>query len=290
MPRKIPSILLSGGAGGGKSKPKYPRIYAFEDRFIRIGISLPLIIKQIRSPLFFTLHLLGLRPPKVIILEFRNGMKLTLRGGTSDTRVVLENIIWDIYCYDHPLASDRPITIIDIGGHIGTFSIPMAKKYPNSNIYVFEPFKENFDILSKNISQNGLEHIHPEMKAISGKKGTVSLNVSSTNTGGHSILYETVNSIPVETITLADVFESNQIGNCDLLKMDCEGAEYEIFFTLPDKYFERISLIVMEYHNTLEKTYADLRKLLEMKGFIVEARGKPTTEPYKIGVLSAKRR
>jgi FkbM family methyltransferase len=49
-------------------------------------------------------------------------------------------------------------------------------------------------------------------------------------------------------ITLAELFESAHIAHCDYLKMDCEGGEYEILTAAPDSTLQRISRMVIEYH------------------------------------------
>jgi len=289
MPGHVPRLFIGGGAGDGGKKPRHPRISALKDSFLLAAMSFPFVNQQLRHPVAFTRYLLGFKSPKTISLEFRNGMKLTMREYSSDVRVVLENVVWDVYCRDRPLEANRSLTIIDIGGHIGSFAVSKGIKYPQSSIYVFEPFIDNYEILVKNIRQNNLENVHAEMKAVAGKEGTISLNISSGNTGGHSIVYDTGDSIQVKTTTLANIFESNHISKCDLLKMDCEGAEYEILFTTPKEILERISSIIMEYHNSPDCNFIDLKKFLELQGFKITTFGKPNTEQYRIGLLRAER-
>jgi hypothetical protein len=58
----------------------------------------------------------------------------------------------------------------------------------------------------------------------------------------------------VTSITLKDLFDKQGIERCNLLKLDCEGSEYEILYTLPSAYYSRIDTIVMEYHGDLDET------------------------------------
>jgi len=165
----------------------------------------------------------------------------------------------------------------------------MGVRYPNAIIHVFEPFAENFELLTKNIRDSSLNNVDAEMKAIAGRKGKVNLNISSQNTGGHSIVFQEDSATSVEAIPLSEVFETHKISRCDLLKMDCEGAEYEILFSTPTEILDKVQTIVMEYHNTKEHNYSEIVKYLQERGFKTETIGKPHTEPFMIGVLRAER-
>ena len=59
---------------------------------------------------------------------------------------------------------------------------------------------------------------------------------------------ESSENIIVNSTTLMKIFDKNNIKKCNFLKLDCEGAEYEIIEKLPSKYFEMIEKIVIEYH------------------------------------------
>ena len=56
------------------------------------------------------------------------------------------------------------------------------------------------------------------------------------------------NSIQVDSITLQKIFDLNNIKKCNLLKLDCEGSEYEIIDSLPNSYFSMIDKMIIEYH------------------------------------------
>jgi hypothetical protein len=72
------------------------------------------------------------------------------------------------------------------------------------------------------------------------------------------------------------------------MKLDCEGAEYEILFKAPDAMLARIDRIVMEYHdNATEYTHRDMARFLEGKGYQI-AVFPNVVHPY-LGYLSAKR-
>ena len=44
------------------------------------------------------------------------------------------------------------------------------------------------------------------------------------------------------------IFDDNNIEECNFLKLDCEGAEYNIIDSLPNDYFTKIKKMIIEYH------------------------------------------
>src|SRR3989344_3542063 len=77
----------------------------------------------------------------------------------------------------------------------------------------------------------------------------------------------------INCLSLKDIFDANSISVCHLLKMDCEGAEYEILYNAPDECFKKIKEIRLEYHNhesSQNNNGECLKNFLEKKGFTVK--------------------
>ena len=109
----------------------------------------------------------------------------------------------------------------------------------------------------RNIRLNNLNNIVPIHAAVCAQKGTVKLFCSAQG-GFHSLLpdrprvgsrYELARAL-----TLQDIFDEHGIARCNLLKLDCEGGEYDILYTLPSAYYARIDKVVMEYHGELDES------------------------------------
>jgi hypothetical protein len=62
----------------------------------------------------------------------------------------------------------------------------------------------------------------------------------------------------------------NKIEKCGLLKLDCEGAEYEILDTLEEGIYAKIQRIILEFHQGCPKKLEKLRRKLESEGFFVK--------------------
>ena len=126
---------------------------------------------------------------------------------------------------------DNLETMIDIGAHVGVVSVFFALKYPELTIYAYEPEPSNYGRLIRNINANGVaDQVKPFNLAVTvdGRDVFMYGNISE-NSGGFGIYgVPNVYDLSCKSTTLKAIFEDNRIETCSLLKMDCEGAEYEI--------------------------------------------------------------
>jgi len=221
-----------------------------------------------------TLRMYGLwRQTLSTMFEYKttNGTIFNLRRNTFDSGVIMES--WWLKSYTRHLRNvPSDAVIIDIGAHIGAFSLLTATKYTQSHIFAFEPSFENFALLNKNIKTNNLEkRISSFNIAVTdGKKKSITLNLHPSNLGMHSVVFdynlgEKGKRHGVPTTSLDRIFSENKIKKCHLLKLDCEGAEYSILFAAPKKLLEKISNIVMEYDD--RGNINELKKFLGCAGF-----------------------
>lgn len=205
------------------------------------------VIKKNVNWLSFFLDFFSLTRGNFIIFQMRNGLKYMVRARTWDRGVITRIHLADEYSLSQ-LSLPKDSTIIDIGAHIGIFSIFISKNV--NQVFSFEPIPENYSLFKKNIQLNMLEgKIHAFNLAISDIRGKINISLSPINTAGHSEYEDNKNHITVNAITLKDVFNNNNIKKCDLLKIDTEGAEYKILYSLTSDYFKIIKIIVFEYHN-----------------------------------------
>lgn len=163
-------------------------------------------------------------------------------------------------------------SIIDIGGHLGFFSLYAACLNPEVPIFCFEPHEGNFTLLKEHLKLNRIKNVQPKCLAVANYQGKGELLVSKEHLN-HSIVYaiENTNEVqPINCITLEKIINRHRIGQVDLLKMDCEGAEFQILMDSPKSILDKVSSIFLEYHDWAPG--ADHRKLksyLEDLGFKV---------------------
>jgi len=181
------------------------------------------------------------------ILKCRDGIHLIIRNNIIDAKILIEVFLEKVYLkYFSP--GPNPI-IVDIGAYIGDFSIYAAKNL-NAHLIAYEPALENFLIFEKNIQLNSLsERIKAINKAV-GERGEIILNVKKDGDEIYvsSHMDENGEKRKVQSDTLEDVLKLNNLTKIDLLKIDCDGGEYEIFASAPEDLFANIRNIVFEYH------------------------------------------
>ena len=163
--------------------------------------------------------------------------------------------------------------IIDIGGHLGFFSLYASILNSDVPIYSFEPHIGNYEILKQNLKDNRIKNVHPKQLAVSDKVGESELQISKEDLN-HALsdaIEPTGEIQKVQTTTLERIFSKNVSGQCDLIKIDCEGAEFALIYATPDEILDRVSNIFLEYHDWIPgQNSNELKQFLEKKGFKVE--------------------
>lgn len=212
-----------------------------------------------------------------------DGLTITVRRNKWDARVLQE--IFLSKPYDRTLVLPADATVIDVGGYIGDFALYAASRLRAKTVVVYEPSPRNFVLLQRNIAVNQLTNrIIPVNKAI-GTTGSVMMNTNSpdrdqvnVSSFGHT---DSSDLVAVESDSLSDVLEQHRFAQVDLLKLDCEGAEYDIILNTPPEVLQRVRHIVFEHHEIdggaqlLEATRSKLLgagfKLTKLPGDIVAA-------------------
>jgi FkbM family methyltransferase len=138
--------------------------------------------------------------------------------------------------------------ILDIGAHVGVMSIYLAKKWPETHIIAVEPHPANYDNLCRNIEANHVRNITVYRRAIADETGTLTLRGNHTqNTGGMGVCNVSGESVTVPSITLHDLLLPLNIDRIALLKMDCEGAEYQVLESSATL-LNRVDRLIGEFH------------------------------------------
>lgn len=120
---------------------------------------------------------------------------------------------------------------IDIGANIGTFTLDIAKKNPYVNVYAIEASPRVFDYLKQNISQNKLYNIYPTQIAlgdIEAHKVSFYSDEMAFGTGSLSPVFTHKAEI-INCTTLDSYLKKNNIEGVDLIKIDVEGFENQVF-------------------------------------------------------------
>ena len=207
---------------------------------------------------------------KFVIFKTKTDLRIKIRVRSTDL-MALTNV-WMINEYDiEDFEINTNDTVVDIGAHIGLFSLLVSQLCKTGKILSFEPVSENFDLLVSNLKLNHIENILPFNMAVSKNSDRLDLFLNN-DQSAHSIFSKSSESISVESTSLQKIFDENKISACKLLKLDCEGAEYKIIDSLPSEYLDKIQNIVMEYHlaDTKPELARDLISKIENADFQVK--------------------
>lgn len=139
--------------------------------------------------------------------------------------------------------------VVDIGAQVGVVSCFLAKKHPGIRVLAYEPMPDNFARLERNIRSNGVgAEVTPYNLAVTGDGRDLRILANpSVNSGGASAFVgEGQETVTAKSVTLARVFEDAGVDRIKLLKIDCEGAEYEIIGN--GEMLDRVDYLSGEFH------------------------------------------
>ena len=141
-------------------------------------------------------------------------------------------------------------TIVDVGANVGSFALYAAQSCPEGRIYCYEPEQQNFRLLKQNLQINGLEgRVAAFQCAVASSSGHRNLAVGISQAHSFHRKRDGATYQPVECTTLRDLLAEHRLERIDLLKLNCEGAEYEILEGCSNNEYDRIANIRVEYHN-----------------------------------------
>jgi FkbM family methyltransferase len=203
-----------------------------------------------------------------------------LRVRTTDIGVCHEILIRRLYDYKLPAT---PKVIIDAGANIGLTSVFYANAYPGARIIAIEPEESNFRMLIKNTSF--YPRIEPVNAALWGENCELDLCDMER---GHSAFQtkdrpasRTANRARVRGITLDKLISELGVDFVDLLKIDIEGAEIEVFADAA-RWIDKVGVIAIELHDWL-RPGCDNSVSRASKGFDLRAKNGETTYFSKAG-------
>jgi len=165
--------------------------------------------------------------------------------------------------------------IIDGGAHIGLFTLYVRVLNPDTSIIVFEPENSNYERLQKTIEDNSMENIHLENFALASDSGKRQLVLSNDSHNHYlsaaSDQLASARIQPCRAVSLLDYCERNKIKKIGLLKLDIEGGEFELLRAWGEKEFDLIETLILEYHNTPQRSHKELIKILGENKFGVQS-------------------
>lgn len=124
---------------------------------------------------------------------------------------------------------------LDIGANIGLFAVFFARYFPKAKVFAFEPHPVLHGCLERTCERNGLGNLVAENQALGAREQTMALHLHERNSGGHSLHAEQIGelergrSVEVAVSTLDAFARARGLARMDVLKIDVQGAEWEVF-------------------------------------------------------------
>ena len=188
----------------------------------------------------------------------------TFRLTAEDKHIVLVNLIKG-EVLEGPLPTDARF-IVDAGGYIGDSAVLFLSRYPRATCLVLEPGLAHA-WAARNLAPYGARAILRHA-ALMGAAGVFRVTEAETGT---QVMPATVGEVAV--MTMPEVLRLSPTGRIDLLKIDIEGAEVELFKG-PCDWLAAVDCLTIELHG--EVAYAEIPPKLAAAGFALSRHGSLT--------------
>ncbi len=170
-----------------------------------------------------------------------------LRNRTSDA-LVLWQVLVDRQA-DFPMVRE-PRVIVDAGANIGLVSVALANRFPSARIVALELATENVGVLLRNVS--AYPQVQPMAAALWPHTGHVAVvNPEATGWAFHAREADEASPGAVPAISMSDLMTRARLDRVDLLKIDIEGGEYDLFASGALAWLDHVEMVVIELHESM---------------------------------------
>lgn len=206
-----------------------------------VGLLRAIYAKLMKSTAFFEMRVQGFRHP------------FLLRLPSSDVSCYEQVFIDKEYDFS---VERQPEVIVDAGANIGLASIYFANRYPEARIIAIEPEKDNFELLRKNVTP--YPNITPVQAALWNRNEEINmLDPGLGEWGFMAEERESGNEPPVNArhsvsaMTVDGIMKDHRLEKIDILKVDIEGAEKEVFSDT-SSWIDMVDSLIVELHERMK--------------------------------------
>lgn len=222
--------------------------------------------------------------PGEIVTRIIRGVPIQYRDGTTDELVLDADYIATRFLPEG-FAPPEDGVVLDVGGHIGVFGVLATQYVPQGTVHILEPSSENFLLLARNVaaSQGAENRLLAHQVALAAEDGQLRLH-HAPGSVGHSLYAlaewegepfeprpsEAGVAVPYEDVevrTLASFLADISVSTVDFMKMNIEGAEYDVLLTSSDETLRAIRCMTVELHPENEGKAELVIERLQSLGF-----------------------
>jgi FkbM family methyltransferase len=174
---------------------------------------------------------------------------ITLRSGTSDIYAFKQVFILLEYAFE---AHGEPKFIIDGGSNVGLAAVYFANRFPKATIVSIEPESSNFEMIKRNTQ--AYPAVHPIKSGL--WSSSTFLKIRDLGLGNWGFVVEEQDHEDKDTfraVSIGDLMKQFNQKEIDILKLDVEGAEKEIFTKNYEEWLPYTNILVVELHDRMKK-------------------------------------
>jgi FkbM family methyltransferase len=189
---------------------------------------------------------------KISVIVPDTKYEVSLRPRTSDIPTFRQ--VFESCEYQSPNLPNSADTIVDLGANIGLASVFFGLRYPDARLLAIEPEESNFIALVDNTKALG-GRVQTRHAAVWTEDGFVNLHTESDvglplgAWGAQVSGQESASSTPTRCLKMGTLLDQAGFETVDILKIDIEGAELEIFSQAAEQWLPRVQLIIVETHD-----------------------------------------
>jgi len=147
---------------------------------------------------------------------------------------------------------NTPKVVLDCGANIGFATVYFKNRFPDAKIICIEPDLSNFEILQKNTEK--YDNITLYNMGLWNKKTDLIIENPSSEKFGFVVKEAPTNcDQSIKAISIKDIMEEQKIDFIDVLKIDIEGSEKEVFTSDYEYWLPRTRYIIIELHDHIRK-------------------------------------
>ena len=215
-------------------------------------------IRHLQGRIRFLLRVMPLRDAVYLTLTENSPGEIRIYLRPASKKVVVRRQTTDLRClekvfiageYNSPFELS-PQVIVDAGANIGMATLFFAQRYPHAHVVAIEPEVSNFEMLEQNC--NGIANVTLIRAALWPENRELKIEnpIGDADTFSVSDKYCSSDRTPrVPAITVPDILHRLNADRIDLLKIDIEGSELQLFSRGSEKWLSQVNFIVIELHD-----------------------------------------
>lgn len=217
------------------------------------------------------------RGPDTLTFRTRTGARIDTPNRPGARVPVYEIFADDSYRFEWFLGPllHQPIRVFDIGGHVGTFSVRLTQLHPDATVTAFEPSATTAAYLRRNVGNNGVaDRVSVVERALAATSGHAVFDDNGAGSGLNGLAATrdggpTGVGTDVQTVSFDDAMGSAG-GPVHVVKIDCEGGEYDLVLGSSPASWDTVQRVVIEHHPVAGHSWPELRSWFAGVGLEVQ--------------------